>query len=82
MKKLSFVALIAAASMFVACGPSAEEKAAKEKAQQDSVAAAEAALEQARLDSIASAEAAKEQARLDSLKQDSIMKAEKKGKKK
>jgi cell division protein FtsN len=43
MKKV--FTLVAAASMFtfVACGPSAEEKAAKEKATQDSIAAVEAA---------------------------------------
>jgi hypothetical protein len=43
MKKL--FTLVAAASMFtfVACGPSAEEKAAMEKAKQDSIAAVEAA---------------------------------------
>jgi len=43
MKKL--FTLVAAAGMFtfVACGPSAEEKAAKEKAHNDSVTAVEAA---------------------------------------
>ncbi len=66
MKKLTFIAVIVASAMFFACGPSAEEKAAKEKATQDSIAAAEAAMEQTRLDSIAAAEAAAEQARLDS----------------
>ena len=47
-----------AGAMFavVACGPSAEEKAAQEQARLDSIAAAQA--EQARLDSIAAAEAA------------------------
>jgi hypothetical protein len=58
MKKV--FTLIAAASMFtfVACGPSAEEKAAKEKATQDSIAAVEAAK--------AAEEAAKAQAITDS----------------
>ena len=59
MKKV--FTLVAAASMFtfVACGPSAEEKAAKEKATQDSIAAVEAAK--------AAEEAAKAQATQDSL---------------
>lgn len=58
MKKL--FTLVAAASMFtfVACGPSAEEKAAMEKAKQDSIAAVEAAK--------AAEEAAKAQAIADS----------------
>ena len=59
MKKV--FTLVAAASMFtfVACGPSAEEKAAKEKATQDSIAAVEAAK--------VAEEAAKAQATQDSL---------------
>src|SRR3954465_1779799 len=59
MKKL--FTLVAAASMFtfVACGPSAEEKAAKDKATADSVAAVEAAK--------VAEEAAKAQATQDSL---------------
>lgn len=59
MKKV--FTLVAAASMFtfVACGPSAEEKAAKEKATQDSIAAVEAAK--------AAEEAAKAQAAQDSI---------------
>jgi hypothetical protein len=58
MKKV--FTLVAVASMFtlVACGPSAEEKAAKEKATQDSIAAVEAAK--------AAEEAAKAQAITDS----------------
>jgi hypothetical protein len=58
MKKV--FTLVAVASMFtlVACGPSAEEKAAKEKAIQDSIAAVEAAK--------AAEEAAKAQAITDS----------------
>jgi hypothetical protein len=58
MKK--FFTLVAVASMFtlVACGPSAEEKAAKEKATQDSIAAVESAR--------AAEEAAKAQAVVDS----------------
>jgi Skp family chaperone for outer membrane proteins len=67
MKKV--LTLVAAASMFtfVACGPSAEEKAAKEKATQDSIAAVEAAKvaeeaakAQAAQDSINAVNAAKE----------------------
>lgn len=58
MKKV--FTLVAVASMFtiVACGPSAEEKAAAEKAKQDSIAAVEAAK--------AAEEAAKAQAIADS----------------
>ena len=58
--------LVAGMFAFYACGPSAEEKAAAEKAQQDSIAQAEAqmqaaeqaAAEQAMQDSIAAAAAA------------------------
>jgi hypothetical protein len=65
MKKV--FTLIVAASMvsLIACGPSAEEKAAKEKAKQDSIANAQkemmiqdsiAAVEKAKQDSIANAQ--------------------------
>jgi hypothetical protein len=43
MKKLSLLLAVTSLTAFVACGPSAEEKAAKEKATQDSIAAVEAA---------------------------------------
>jgi hypothetical protein len=54
------LSLVAVAAMFalVSCGPSAEEKAAKEKATQDSIAAVESAK--------AAEEAAKAQAMVDS----------------
>jgi len=58
MKKLFTVLAIASMATFIACGPSAEEKAAQEKRIQDSIAAAEAAIEQAKQDSIAAAQAA------------------------
>ena len=67
MKKILGLALIAGMFAFTACGPSAEEKAAAEKAVQDSIAAAEAQkaaeeeaarAEQAMQDSIAAAAAA------------------------
>ena len=65
MKKVLSLVAIAAMTTLVACGPSAEEKAATEKAKQDSIAAsqaamaeAEAAKAQATADSIAAAEAA------------------------
>ncbi len=58
MKKLLTLVAVAGMFTFVACGPSAEEKAAKEKAQQDSIAAVEAAK--------AAEEAAKAQATADS----------------
>lgn len=87
MKKL--FTLVAAASMFtfVACGPSAEEKAAMEKAKQDSIAAVEAAnaaqeaaMAQATADSTA-AYAAAEEAKAKATA-DSIEAASKKGGKK
>ena len=43
MKKVLFTILSASFIALVACGPSAEEKAASEKAMQDSIAAAEQA---------------------------------------
>jgi len=65
MKKILGLALIAGMFAFTACGPSAEEKAAIEKAAQDSIAAVdaqkaaeEAARAQAEQDSIAAAAAA------------------------
>ena len=76
MKKLFTLVAVASLSL-VACGPSAEEKAAAEKAKQDSIAAvdaanaaAEAAKAQAAADSVAAvaaAEAAKAQATADSI---------------
>ncbi len=80
MKK--FFTLIAVAGMFsfYACGPSAEEIAAKEKAKNDSIAkaaeeaaAVEAAKQQAMADSIAKVEAA---ALAEKAKADSIAAAE------
>ncbi|MGQ0826770.1 MAG: hypothetical protein ACT4ON_00090 [Bacteroidota bacterium] len=58
MKKLFTLVAVAGMFTFVACGPSAEEKAAAEKAKQDSIAAVEAAK--------AAEEAAKAQATADS----------------
>ena len=58
MKKVFTLVAVASMFAFVACGPSAEEKAAKEKATQDSIAAVEAAN--------AAEEAAKAQAMVDS----------------
>jgi hypothetical protein len=69
MKKVLTLVVLAAA--IYACGPSAEEKAAAEKAKQDSIAAVEAAAQakaQAEADSIAKAEeAAKAAAQADSM---------------
>ena len=66
MKKLFSLLVVAGALTFVACGPSAEEKAAAEKAKQDSIAAVEQAkadsialIEKATADSIAAVEKAK-----------------------
>lgn len=58
MKKVLTLVAVASISALVACGPSAEEKAAAEKAKQDSIAAVEAAK--------AAEEAAKAQAVADS----------------
>jgi hypothetical protein len=58
MKKVFTLVALATMFTFVACGPSAEEKAAQEKAKQDSIAAVEAAK--------AAEEAAKAQAMVDS----------------
>ncbi|MCW3083696.1 MAG: hypothetical protein JWP12_1062 [Bacteroidetes bacterium] len=59
MKKLFTLVAVASISALVACGPSAEEKAAAEKAKQDSIAAVDAAK--------AAEAAAKEQAMNDSI---------------
>ncbi|UPT66706.1 MAG: hypothetical protein M0D57_20070 [Sphingobacteriales bacterium JAD_PAG50586_3] len=42
MKKIVTLLTVATVALFYACGPSAEEKALKEKAKNDSIAAAEA----------------------------------------
>jgi hypothetical protein len=47
MKKVLAILLVGGMFAFYACGPSAEEKAAAEKAKQDSIAAAEAAAQAA-----------------------------------
>ncbi len=87
MKKALTLVAFAGMLAFVACGPSAEEKAAMEAKKQDSIAA----VEQAKSDSIAAAQAVAEQAKQDSInaviekaKADSIAAAElaPKGKKK
>lgn len=64
MKKLLSVLLAAGVAMLVACGPSAEEKAAAEKKIQDSIAAAQKHID----DSLASAQqAAMEKQKADSM---------------
>jgi hypothetical protein len=80
MKKLFTLFLVAGMFSFLACGPSAEEKAAIEKAKQDSIAA----VEKAKQDSIAAVEQAKQDsinAAAEKAKQDSIAAAEAKAKK-
>ncbi len=72
MKKILSLLVVAGMMTFVACGPSAKEKAAAEKLKQDSIATAMAA--QATQDSLVQAEAAMKAA--EAAKQDSIMKAE------
>jgi hypothetical protein len=72
MKKILSVLAIAGMAALIACGPSAEEKAAAEKAKQDSIAKAQKELAVA--DSIAAAEKAKQDsiAAAEQKKQDSI----------
>jgi hypothetical protein len=77
MKKLLSLILVAGVVTFISCGPSAEEKAAMDKARQDSIDKVEkarldsieevnkAAIEKMRADSAAQADMAK--ARIDSL---------------
>jgi hypothetical protein len=65
MKRFTYMILSVAVASMVACGPSAEEKAATEKAKQDSIAAAQKMVD----DSITSANAAAEKAIQDSLAQ-------------
>jgi hypothetical protein len=75
MKKLLSLVVVAGLAALVACGPSAEEKAAAEKAKQDSIAKVEK--EKAMQDSIAAADLMK--AKEDSIakaKQDSIAAAQ------
>ena len=84
MKKVLTLVAFAGMLSFVACGPSAEEQAAMEKAKQDSIAN----VEKAKADSMAAATAAMEQAKMDSIaavekaKADSIAAAAEKGGKK
>jgi hypothetical protein len=62
MKKTLSMLLLGGAILIYACGPSAEEKAAMEKARMDSVQAAQdaaMAMEKARLDSMTAADEAK-----------------------
>ncbi len=90
MKKvLSIIAIAAVSATFVACGPSAEELAAQEKAKADSLAQVAAADSTRIADSLAiiakAAEdsIAREQAKADSIRiADSIANAGKKGGKK
>ena len=65
MKRFTYMILSVAVASLIACGPSAEEKAAAEKAKQDSIAAAQKMVD----DSIASANAAAEKAIQDSIAQ-------------
>jgi len=76
MKRLLSLIVIAGMCTFVACGPSAEEKAkAAEKATQDSIAK-----EQVKIDSLQKIEAAKSQDSIakaaEAMKADSLQKAE------
>ena len=85
MKKVFLTLTVAAATLFVACGPSAEEKAAADKKIQDSIASEEAAmmeLEAAQAQHIQDTIAAMTmKMKADSLMADSIAKAAKGGKK-
>lgn len=73
MKKLLIMAVVAGAVSLTSCGPSAEEKAAREKEIQDSIAS----VEQLRMDSIAlEEEMARVAAELELARLDSIAAAE------
>lgn len=63
MKKILSLLLIAGFTALIACGPSAEEKAAAEKARQDSI---NAVMAQMAADSMNAAQALMEKARQDS----------------
>lgn len=85
MKKVLTLVAFAGMLSFVACGPSAEEKAAMEKKKQDSIQI----VEKAKADSMAAVEAAMAKAKQDSInssmekmKADSLAKAEEDAKKK
>ena len=89
MKKVLTLVAVAGMFAFYSCGPSAEQKAAMEKAKQDSIAAAEASMAQmeaakaqAMQDSVAKvqAEAAKAQAMQDSIAKAAEMAKAPKGK--
>lgn len=81
MKKVLSLIIISGFAALIACGPSAEEKAAAEKARQDSINAVMAQME---ADSLAAVEM--EKAKMDSINNamiaDSIAKAEEAAKKK
>ena len=64
MKKILSLFIIAGFTALIACGPSAEEKAAAEKARQDSI---NAVMAQMAADSMNAAQAAMEKARQDSM---------------
>jgi hypothetical protein len=68
MKKMTIIAGLAISSLFVACGPSAEQKAADAKRVADSTA--NAMMEQAKADSLKMAEEA--MANMEKMKADSI----------
>lgn len=76
MKKILSLVLIAGFTALIACGPSAEEKAAAEKSRQDSI---NAVMAQMAADSMNAAQALMEKARQDSammvMQADSIAKA-------
>jgi|SRR5437870_3427964 hypothetical protein len=76
MKKILSLVIVAGFATLIACGPSAEEKAAAEKARQDSI---NAVMAQMAADSMAASQAAMEKARADSMamamQADSIAKA-------
>ena len=77
MKKILSLIIIGSFASLIACGPSAEEKAAAEKARQDSI---NVVMEQMAADSMAKVQASMEKARQDSMSMamhaDSIAKAQ------
>jgi protein involved in sex pheromone biosynthesis len=78
MKKIFSILAVSAIMLIVACGPSAEEKAKKDKAIADSIESQEAMmmeLEAQKAQAISDSIAALEKAKTDSIAADSIAKA-------
>ena len=76
MKKILSLIICSTITFLVACGLSAEEKAAAEKARQDSINAVMAQMAQDSMNAVQAAEQARQDSIMNALKADSIAKAE------